>query len=208
MNTSVATRRYASLHQAETKMSSLASHNHIVRSYFDIARKTAHEVVNSTLENDKCSKSAVTILMSVAAVEAYINIFGRMWVEQIPGFVHAKKILDDLKNRKFITYKIRTWPKFFFGKNLDLAHGGGRDFLELIEKRNYLLHFTSDYHTLQFENVTIKGLVDSTVFDSLTAADAVDAICKAEGFIEAWIRLQRLEEYNVVNATASWTGKM
>lgn len=181
-------------------MSSLASHNHIVWSYFDIARTIAHEATGSSSDGVKRSKSAVVVLMAVAAVEAYINIFGRMWVEQVTGFSHA--------NKKFITHKIKTWPKLFFGKGLDLSQGVGKDFLELIEKRNRLMHFTSDYHTFQFENVTIKDLVDSTVFDSLTPKDAEGAIYIAEGFIESWIRLQGFKEEYVKAATATWTGNI
>jgi len=189
-------------------MSSLASHNHIVWSYFDIARTIAHEADASSSDSVKRSKSAVVILMAVAAVEAYINIFGRMWVEQVTDFEHATQILGDIKNRKFITHKIKTWPQLFFGKGLDLSQGIGQDFLGLVEKRNRLMHFTSDYHTYQFENVTIKGLVDSTVFDSLTPKDADEAIYIAEGFIESWIRLQGLEENHVKAATATWTGNI
>jgi hypothetical protein len=189
-------------------MSPLAEHNYILRSYFDIARKIALEAAGSSSDGDKRSKTAVVVLMVVAAVEAYINIFGRMWTEQVHDFSHAEKICDDLKYKKFITHKIKTWPKLFFSKDLDLLQGIGKDFLELIEKRNRLMHFTSDYHTYQFENITIKGLIDSTVFDSLAPKDAEEAIYIAEGFIEAWIRLQGLEENHVKSATATWTGNI
>lgn len=189
-------------------MSSLASHNHIVWSYFDIARKITQEAAGSASDADRRSKSAVSVLMAVAAVEAYINIFGRMWIEQAPDFINAGEIIEDLNKRKPITHKIKTWPKLFFGKGLDLSAGIGQDVLELIEKRNRLMHFTSDYHTLQFENITIKGLIDITAFDSLAPKDAEEAIYIAEGFIEAWIRLQGLQENHVKSATASWTGNI
>ena len=197
------------LHQVENQMSPLASHNHIVRSYFDIARKITQEAAGSASDADRCSKSSVSLLMAVAAVEAYINIFGRMWIEQAPDFINAGKIVEDLNKRKPITHKIKTWPELFFGKGLDLSGGIGQDFLELIEKRNRLMHFTSDYRTVQFENVIIKGLIDSTAFDSLAPKDAEEAIYIAEGFIEVWIRLQEgLQENHVKSATAHWTGNM
>lgn len=174
-------------HQVESQMSPLAPHNHIVRSYFDIARKITLEAASSASDTDRRSKSAVSVLMVVAAVEAYINIFGRMWIEQAPDFINAGKIAEDLDGRKPITHKIREWPKLFFGKGLDLSGGIGQDFLKLIEKRNRLMHFTSEYHAFQLENVTIKGLIDITTFDSLAPKDAEEAIYVAEGFIEAWI---------------------
>ena len=195
-------------HQVENQMSPLASHNHIVRSYFDVARKLTQEAADSTSDADRRSKSAVSVLMAVAAVEAYINIFGRMWISQIPNFINAGKIVEDLNKRKPITHKIKTWPKLFFGKGIDLSEGIGHDFLELIETRNRLMHFTSDYHTVQFENVTIKGLIDITAFESLTPEDAEEAIYIAEGFIEAWIRLQGFQEHHVKSATAHWTGNL
>ena len=70
------------------------------------------------------------------------------------------------------------------------------------------MHFNSDYHTVQFENVTIKGMMDVALFDSLSQKDAEEAIYVAEGFIEAWIRLQGLEENHVKSATATWTGNI
>lgn len=187
-------------------MSSLAAHNSIVRSYFDIARTITQEAAGSASDADRRSKSAVSVLMVVAAVEAYINSFGRMWLEQEPDFIYAGKIVADLNERRPITHKIKTWPKLFFGKGLDLSGGIGQHFLELIEKRNHLMHFTSEYHAFQFENVTIKGLIDITAFDSLAPKDAEEAISIAERFIEAWIRLQGLEENRVKSATAHWTG--
>ncbi|MEO5954072.1 MAG: hypothetical protein ABIR36_00030 [Nitrospiraceae bacterium] len=189
-------------------MSPLASHNHIVWSYFDIARKIAQEAAGSASDSDRRSKSAVSVLMVVAAVEAYINIFGRMWVEQEPDFIHAREIVKDLSTRKPITHKIKSWPQLFFKKSLDLSGGIGQEFLELIGKRNHLMHFTSDYHTFQFESMTIKGLIDITVFDALAPKDAEEAIYIAEGFIEAWIRLQGFEENHVRSTTASWTGNV
>jgi hypothetical protein len=188
-------------------MRPLAAHNHIVRSYFDIARKITREAAGSPSDADRRSKSAVSMLMVVAAVEAYINIFGRMWFEQEPDFIYAGEIIGDLNKRKPITHKIKTWPKLFFSKGLDLSGGIGQHFLELIEKRNHLMHFTSEYHTFQFENIAIKGLIDITAFESLTPKDAEEAIYIAERFIEAWIRLQGLEENRVKSATAHWTGK-
>lgn len=187
-------------------MSPLAAHNHIVRSYFDIARKITQEAAGSASDADRRSKSAVSVLMVVAAVEAYINIFGRIWLEQVPDFINAGEIVEDLNKRRPITHKIKTWPKLFFGKDLDLSGGIGQDFLELIKKRNHLMHFTSEYHCFQFENVTIKGLIDITTFDSLTPKDAEEAIYIAERFIETWIRLQGLEKNRVESATAHWTG--
>ena len=109
-------------------MSPLASHNHIVWSYFDIARKITQEATGSASDVDRRSKSAVSILMAVAAVEAYINIFGRMWIEQTPDFINAGKIVEDLNKRKSITHKIKTWPTLFFGKGLDLSGGIGQAF--------------------------------------------------------------------------------
>lgn len=196
------------LHQVENQMSPLASHNYIVLSYFDIARKITQEAAGSASDTDRRSKSAVSVLMAVAAVEAYINIFGRMWIEQTPTFSNAGMIAEDLNKRKPITHKIRAWPKLFFGKGLDLSSGVGREFLDLIEKRNRLMHFTSEYHAVQFENITIKGLIDITAFDSLAPKDAEEAIYIAEGFIEAWIRLQGLQENHVKSATATWTGNI
>lgn len=195
-------------HQRLNPMSSLTAHNSIVRSYFDIARKIAVEAADPLSEHDKRSRVSVVVVMAVAAVEAFINIFGRMWIVQVPDFIFAEKINDDLKRKKFITYKVKSWPKLLFSQDFDLLQGPCKDFLDLIEKRNRLMHFTSDYHIAQSENVTIKGLIDIAAFDSLTPKDAEEAIRIAERFIEAWISLQGLERNHVMTATAHWTGNM
>ena len=189
-------------------MVTYGSHNYIVNNYFRVARSLAHAEPETLLKDDAKGIYAASILMSVSAVEAFINIFGRLWVGQTPAFEHSDKINNDLLKKRFITQKIKEWPVLFFGKKLDLSQGIGQAFIELVDKRNMLMHYKSEHHSMEFEDFTINGVVDVSVFNHLTAKDATDAIEVSENFIAIWLKLQGFDSEHVNATTAMWTGNI
>lgn len=184
----------------------LGSHNYMVSNYFDIAHSIAIETLDEKDKKIINSKTALVIIMSVSAVEAFINIFGRLWVEQNSTFKHSDKILMDLNKKRFITQKIKEWPQLFFDEKLDLSKGTGQDFINLIEKRNALMHFEATYETLEIDNFTLKGLVDISLYNSLQSKDALSALDVSKCFIESWITLQGFEKEHVKASTQHWIG--
>ena len=186
----------------------LASLNTIVSSYFDFARQTADQLRHPTPVSDVQLQVAVALIMLVGAVEAYLNIAGRMWIEQVPGFAHAEQIRQDLAQRRSFMRKLKTWPELLFGKPLDLSAGKMQAFLGLVERRNSLLHFTTTHESAGYDNVRIHGLADISFYASLKPEDLFAAIDTAEDAIGELIRQQGgLNEERVLMAKTYWSGR-
>jgi hypothetical protein len=185
----------------------LASQHALVSHYFQFARRTVMEAESLPPDSDRPTFIAAAIILVVGAVEAYLNIVGRLWVEQVPDFEHADRIRKDLARRVPFGTKLRTWPEMLFGQPLALDAGTPKEFVELVELRNYLMHFTSTYDTLQVENVPIRGLTDMTRFYQLDAPAGRSAVDLAESTIFELIRLQGLSEERVLMAGTMWSGR-
>src|SRR6266487_4418331 len=186
----------------------LASPNTIVSSYFDFARQSADQLRTPTPLQDVQLQVAVSLIMLVGAVEAYLNIAGRMWIEQHSELAHADQIRQDLAQRRSFMRKLKSWPELLFGKPLDLSSGKMRAFLGLVERRNRLLHFTTTHESMGYENVLIHGLADISFYASLTSADLLAGIDTAEDAIGELIRLQGgLNEERVLMAKTYWCGR-
>jgi hypothetical protein len=179
----------------------------MVRAYLGVARVLAEESGAAESDEQRRAKAATTILVAVSSVEAYLNIFARLWLSEDRGFEHAERITADLRSKKSLTLKLRDWPQLFFRKPLDLGQGAAHAFRRLLDVRNQLMHFSSEDHEFEFENIKIKGLIDTAVYNNLTPQDAVDAIDRAEAFIELLVRMQELSEEQVQNAMHYWTGR-
>lgn len=186
----------------------LASPNGIVSAYFDFARRTAADLSTLDPRDREPLPIAVAIIMLVGAVEAYLNIVGRMWVEQHAEFPHAEKIIEDLDKRRSLDAKLKSWPKLLFGNALDLSSGAPQEFTRLVKTRNKLMHFTTTHESLSYENVTLNGLADITFYASLKPPDLTKAIDTAEETIGALVRLQDgLTEETILLAKTFWTGR-
>jgi hypothetical protein len=96
----------------------------------------------------------------------------------------------------------------FFGVKLDLSQGTGQEFIKLVDKRHMLMHFKSEHHSFGFDDFTINGVVDVSVFEQLTEKDAINAIVVSENFIAIWLKLQGFEVAHVNAATGMWTGNI
>jgi|SRR2546422_6263185 len=186
----------------------LASPNTIVSSYFDFARQTGDHLRHSPPLVDIQLQVAVSLIMLVGAVEAYLNIAGRMWIEQHSEVAHADQIRQDLAQRRSFTRKLKSWPELLFGKPRDLSTDRMQVFLKLVERRNLLLHFTTTHESMGYENVQIHGLADISFYASLTLADLFAAIGTAEDAIGELIRVQGgLNEERVLMAKTYWSGR-
>ena len=185
----------------------LGSANLIVSSYFQFARETAAALRGDALGHREQAMIAVGIIIVVSAVEAYLNVAGRLRVEQDPRFEHGDRIRKDLEERVPLREKLKKWPMLLFGKRLDFSQGPGQEFLALLDRRHGLLHFPPSYESATVGNVTLRGLQDVTTFTSLRPGHLTRAHDTAEGMIAELIRPQGLSEERVLLATTHWTGR-
>lgn len=115
--------------------------------------------VTETPEGDaQREDTTLAVFMAVAVVEAFLNIFFRGVVSEPDYAVHEARLLDDLKRRRSLDFKLRKWPKDILGSELNLTSGIGPDFIALKERRNGLAHFTSSHQSVTLPGIVIKGL--------------------------------------------------
>ena len=145
--------------------------------------------------------------MAVSAVETYLNVLARLWLGQNPEFEHRERIEHDLRTKKSLTRKLEEWPELLFGKSLNLGSGPGQVFRQFIDTRNQLMHFSSESHTLEVENVRVNGLFDTAVYERLTSSDAERAASSAEDFIEYMLQVQGIAREQVPHALRLWVGR-
>jgi hypothetical protein len=149
----------------------------------------------------------VCIMLAIAAVETFLNVFFRVVVTESGFTGHAKRVLDDLDKRRSLDHKLRNWPRDILGEGLDFTATVPAGFMKLKEKRNRLMHFTSSHQTLELPNVEIRGLAEMSDFETLTPADANSAVDMAEGMVRELCRLRGARPEQLDQLLALWTGR-
>jgi len=187
---------------------SLSSANRITWEYFTALRRLVSSAQRASDPNLGRQDTALAIMAAITLVEAFLNLFFRVKTSE-PGFEqHASIVLRDLSNRKSLDYKLKHWPRQVLGKPLDVAKPAVAEFMLLKARRNALMHFTSSHETAIIDNIEIRGLADTTVYDGLVATDAVRAVSTAEGMIAALFRLAGFTEDQIPPALHLWLGKV
>lgn len=191
----------------------LSSPNRIVWTYFGFLRRLVQRIGNIGDTTQQKDEIVISLVIAVAAVEVFVNLFFRVLVTEPSFQQHKQLVLDDLDTSqpggpKGVDYKLRHWPHKVLGKSLAWQTGVAKDFNDLRERRNALMHFTSSHQSIAFSNVTIQGLADTTVYDSLHVADATKALEVAEGMVAELFRLRGTSEAEIPRALHLWTGKV
>jgi hypothetical protein len=183
-----------------------SSPNRLIWQYFKALRR----LVGGLNSDETLMKQDVTvcIILAVAAVEAFLNIFFRVVVSETGFTQHEQRVLDDLTKRRSLDHKLKTWPEDILGQSLDFATPTPQAFLALKHRRNALMHFTSSHQTLKSADYEIRGLADTTVFDTLSSNDAESALQAAEGMVCELLRLRGTPENQLPQALHMWTGKV
>jgi hypothetical protein len=143
----------------------------------------------------------------VTVVETFLNALFRVVVSESQFEKHAQLVLADLKKRRSLDYKLRTWPNKVLGKSLNFEAPGPKAFLALKERRNDLVHFTSSHETVIVPGVQIRGLADTSAFDDLALIHATRALEAAEEMVRELFRLRGIREVQLPLALHAWTGK-
>jgi hypothetical protein len=186
----------------------LSQPNRIIWEYFHCLRRSVKRAEKARNESERKQEAALSILMAVTIVEAFLNIFFRILVSQKQYSKYQDRILRDLKDRRSLGYKIKAWPKDVLGKQLDFSQGIPKLFNDLKERRNALMHFTSTHQTLVFQDSRIEGFTDSSNYDSLGIQDAILALQVAEGMISEMLVLKPIPEGDIHEALNFWIGMM
>ena len=112
-------------------------------------------------------KASICLHLAVLIVETFFNIYFRLAVESNKHKEHKRVILKHIEKRKSLDFKIREWPKLIFRKSLDFENGKAKDFIDLKEKRNSIMHYKYTYDFVSFGNMSIHGLTDISFYESL-----------------------------------------
>lgn len=196
------------MNQAQT----LASPNHIVWQFFEALRRICVRISECTEENDSEIRqdAAIAVILSVQCIEVFLNVYFRVVVSEA-DFVHkAEEVIRDLSNPRFgLESKIRKWPQKVFGKELDFSQGAVQKFVELKNKRNRLMHFTSSHQSItEIPGVIIHGWADVSEYQALKAQDALDALSTSEGFLCEIFALRGIAPERFPHQLHSWTGRV
>jgi hypothetical protein len=181
------------------------SPNSILWRYFTCLRRLAREASEAADRDLQREASALAVFMAVSAIEAFLNIWFRTFSEAGPLVRHRQTIMTDLSQRRGLRYKFTTWPKMCFDKGFSLDRPPANAFLSLVERRNELMHFTTDYDSIEVPGVALQGLVDITAYQSLKATDAVNAVRIAEEIVGEFFRLQDASGEDVLRHMHYWT---
>jgi len=156
-------------------------------------------------------KIFLSLMLSVNTVETFINVYFRVIAEQEKFATSKDMILSDLSHDNGskalgLKSKLNNWPPKVLGKSVNWSSGVGSEFEELRKKRNKLMHFISGYETLEFDNIKIHGLSNTSDFDNLSYADATNSYRVAFLFVEYILKLAGTSEKNLPHAMHHWAG--
>jgi hypothetical protein len=182
--------------------------NSIVWHYFACLRRLARECHAATDPDRQRESAALTIFMAVSAVEAFLNIWFRTSSEAGAVALHRDTIMADLKGRSGLLYKFKAWPAMCFRKGFALDRTPARDFLALVDQRNALVHFTTNYDTIEAPGIKVEGLVDITAYTSLGPEDADNALRVSEDILREFFRLQGLDAVDGLKQIHYWTARV
>jgi len=184
------------------------SPNAIIWRYRATAIRLAREAAEAQDAAVVRGNTATVILLAVATFEAFLNVWFRVATEEAQYREHRDSILGDLKRRRSVRYKAREWPARLFGRPLDFSRGAARDFSNLLERRNELMHFTSSHTTVEIPGVTMSGMVDLTLYESLTPKDAFDAIDTIDELVVEFFATQGYSPEQCVRGRHLWFGRV
>jgi len=177
----------------------------MVWEYLEMLRRQTRSIQDITDEKELRQTICLCILLAVTTVEAFMNLFFQVLVNKPEFAAQQASILDSLKQRRSLDYKVKNWPNELFGKGIDLTQGIGKEFESLKGLRNKLMHFTSS-EDVNIEGVTLHNVSDISFYDNLTAKEAYDAEHTAACFIEEILKLSGLTDSSLQGRMLHWTG--
>ena len=131
--------------------------------YFDSLRRVVNRAATVQDPTQQKDEIVLSLFLAVAAVEIFVNIYFRVLVSQDGFQKHEQMVFDDLNvnnpaGPKGLDYKLRHWPaKILLGRSLAWQAGSAKEFDEIRDIRNALMHFTSSHETATFSEYDCRG---------------------------------------------------
>lgn len=186
----------------------LSSPNRIVWNYFAALRRLALRASQGPDDDERKQDLALCIILSVTAIESFVNVYFRVIVSESGLERHLAKLESDLKAQVPLMKKLTSWTKAMLGEQFDLSAAPGAAFDELRKRRNKLIHFTSSHQSIAGPGFAIHGLADISAYDSLKPQDGMHAVAVAEGVISELFRLRGIPGDQIPHMLHAWTGKV
>lgn len=186
----------------------LSSPNGMIWHHFRALRRLVASAHQATDEDEAREFTALCVILGVTVVEAFLNSYFRVLVSEPMFSQHQERIVNDLKGRRSLEFKLRNWPPAVFGRAIDRGLAEAQAFDALKTRRNRLMHFTSSHEALSGPDLDLHGLADISVFATLVPADAANALRTAEDMILLFLRLRGTPEHRLPHELHVWTGKM
>jgi hypothetical protein len=183
----------------------IASSNSMVWEYLEILNRIYYSLNSTADEKELRQNICLCILLAVTTVETFLNIFFQILVNEPIYGKYKTYILGSILERRSIDYKIKHWPKKLFNQSIDFASGAGKQFLELKELRNQLMHFSSN-ETVTIKGVDLHNVSNISFYESLEIADAEKASNMVMGIIEEILKLSGLSGSELQLRMLHWTG--
>lgn len=191
-------------------MTILSSPNIIIWEYFEALRRLVVQSRDSEDESTRRQTAALSVVMSVTVVEVFLNLWFRVRAEERHSPEDVAKLVLELGHPRpwSLDKKLKHWPKRYLGKELDLDHGPGAEFMKIKALRNSIIHFSSTHTTFEHENVVIRGLADTTDYHELTFEKARSALSAAEDVIGEVFSLAGVSQENIRHMLHLWVGRV
>ncbi len=176
--------------------------------YFGCLREMVQEVQVERDDTNLQRKVLPCVFMSVAIVETFFNMYFRVLAGEAHCSSCSDQTIKDLDENMSLDRKIKTWPKRFFDKEIDLSEGVGQRFMKLKNLRNKLMHFKSTHQTINLPGIQIQGMPDISAYEKLDKTVAVETLTVAEDIIEEIFRMKGMTTDEIKHALHAWIGKM
>jgi len=186
----------------------LASAHSIIWEYYECLNRQIRRVPED--ENDRTQKQelVLALFLSVSVIETFLNAFFRVVVEEDCFKVHREKFLKDIEKRISLDAKLKEWPKKIFGKRLSFDNTNVKQFIDMKNHRNALMHFVSSYESIELPGpVFIDGLADMSALRMLTLPVAKKYPTIIRNFSYEIFLARGIQEENLPHAFHSWFGE-
>jgi hypothetical protein len=186
----------------------LASPHSIIWEYYECLGRQIHRVPENGNDRTQKQELVLALFLSVSVVEAFINAFFRVVVEEEGFRNHRERLLKDVENRISLESKLKEWPKKVLGKHLNFNAPNVEKFLDLKNQRNALMHFVSSHESIELPGpVYIHGLADMSALEALALPLAFEYPKVIRNFSYEIFLLRGISREDLPHAFHRWFGE-